>query len=96
MDDESEHKKGKGTKRYSIKRELMFKNCKDCLFNNIIILESQQRFKRDYHNVCTEQINKTELSINDDKRLQTFDKIRTYPYGTKTFEGYKRYQVKYK
>ena len=46
----------------------MFKNCKDCLFNNIIILESQQRFKRDYHNVCTEQINKTELSSNDDKR----------------------------
>ena len=30
----------------------------------------------------TEEINKITLSSNDDKRLQTFDKIATYPYGT--------------
>ena len=30
----------------------------------------------------TEEINKIALSSNDDKRLQTFDKITTYPYGT--------------
>ena len=34
----------------------------------------------------TEQINKIALSSNDDKRLQTFDKITTYPYGTNTFK----------
>ena len=34
----------------------------------------------------TEQINKTSLSSNDDKRLQTFDKITTYPYGTNAFK----------
>ena len=34
----------------------MFENCTDCLFNDKILLKSQQRFKSDYHNVCTEQI----------------------------------------
>ena len=60
----------------------MFENYKDSLFNDKIILKSQQRFKSDYHNVYTEQINKIALSSNDDKRLQTFDKTATYPYGT--------------
>ena len=48
----------------------MFKNYKDCQSNDDIILKSQQRFKSDYHNVYTEQINKIELSSNDYKRLQ--------------------------
>ena len=56
------------------------------MFNNKIILKSQQRFKSDYHNVYTEKINKIALSSNDDKRLQTFDKITTYPYGTNAFK----------
>ena len=64
----------------------MVKNYKDCLFNNKIILKSQQRFKSDHHNVYTEQINKIALSSNDDKRLKTFDKITTYPYGTNAFK----------
>ena len=58
----------------------------DCLYNDKIILKSQQRFKSDYHNVCAEQINKIALSINDNKRLQTFDKITTYRYGTNAFK----------
>ena len=64
----------------------MFKNYKDCLLNNKIILQSQQRFKSDHHNVYTEQINKIALSSNDDKRLQTFDKITMFPYGTNAFK----------
>ena len=64
----------------------MFENYKDCLFNNKIILKSQQRFKSDHHNVYVEEINKISLSSNDDKRLQTFDKITTYPYGTNAFK----------
>ena len=52
------------------------------LFNDKIILKSEQRFKRDHHKVYTEEVNKTALSSDDDKRLQTFDKIETYPYGT--------------
>ena len=72
MDDDSEHKKAKGTKKCVIKRMLMFEN-----YTDKIILKSQQRFKSDYHNKYTEQINKIALSSDDDKRLQTFDKFTT-------------------
>ena len=53
MDDNSEHKKAKGTKTCVIKRRLTFENYTDCLFNDKITLKSQQRFKSDYHDVCT-------------------------------------------
>ena len=45
MDDNSEHKKAKGTKTSVIKRDLLLKNYKDFLFNDKIILKSQQRCK---------------------------------------------------
>ena len=45
------------------------------------MLKSQQRFKSKRHDVYTEEVNKIALSSNDDKRLHTFDKITTYPYG---------------
>ena len=64
----------------------MVKNYEDCLLNNKVMLKSQQRFKSDYHKVYTEEINEIALSRNDDKRLQTFDKITTYPYGTNAFK----------
>ena len=81
MDDNTEKKKVKGTKKCVIKRRLMFESCIDCLLNNKIVLKSQQRFKSDHHNVYTEQINNIALSSNGGKRLQTFDKITIYPYG---------------
>ena len=40
MDDDREVKKSKGTKKCVIKREIMFENYTDCLFNNKIILKS--------------------------------------------------------
>ena len=55
------------------------------MFNNEIILKSQQRFKSEAHWVYTEGVNKIALSSNDDKRLQTFDRIRTYPYRINAF-----------
>ena len=60
----------------------MFENYKDSLFNNKIILKSQQRFKSDHRKVYTEEVNKIALSSNDDKRIQTFDKVPTYTYRT--------------
>ena len=60
----------------------MFQNFKNCLFNNKTIYRSQERFKSYNHDVYTEEVNKIALSSNDDKRLQTFDGITTYPYGT--------------
>ena len=65
----------------------MFENYTDSLFNDKIILKSQQRFKSDYHKVYTEKVNKIALSSNDDKRLQTLDRVTTYPHGPKAFKG---------
>ena len=60
----------------------MFENYKDYLFNGEVILKSQQRFKSDHHKVYTAEVNKIALNNNDDKRLQTFNRVTTYPYGT--------------
>ena len=87
MEDDNDHKKAKGAKKCVIKRELLFENYKNSFFNDETILKSQQRFKSDYHEVYTEEVTKIALSSNDDKRLQTFDKVVTYPYVTNTFKG---------
>ena len=86
MDNNNEVKKSRGTEKCVIKRKLMFEYYKDCLLNHKVILKLQQRFKSDYHDVYTEEISKIALSSNDDKRLQTHDKITTYPYGTNAFK----------
>ena len=59
----------------------MFDHFKESLFIDKIILKSQQRSRNDHHVVYTEEVNKIALSSNDGKRLQTIDKITTYPYG---------------
>ena len=64
----------------------MFENYTDWLRSDKIILKSQLRFKSDLHNVYTEEANKIAVSSNDDKRLQTYDKITTYPYGTNAYK----------
>ena len=33
-----------------------------------------------------QEVNKIALRSNDDKRIQTFDRITTYPYGTNAFK----------
>ena len=82
MDDGKNDKKAKGTKKCVIKRRLKFNDHKDCLLNNEIILKSQQRCKSEIHDVYNEEINKIALSSNDSKRLQTFDRVTSYSYGT--------------
>ena len=86
MNDDSEKKKAKGIKKCVIKHRLMFENYKDSLFNNKTIVQSKQRFKSDHHDVYTDEVNKTALSSNDDKILQTSDRVTTYPYGTNAFK----------
>ena len=87
MDDDSEAKEAKRTKKCVINGMLKFLDYKDCLLYDEIILKSQQRFKRAAYNVYTEDVNKIALSSNDDKILQTYERIRilinvSYPYGT--------------
>ena len=75
----------KGTNKCVIKRELRFQDYKDTVFDDKII-KSQQGFRSDHHDVCTVGNNRTALSSNDDKRLQTYDKVTTYPYEMNTFK----------
>ena len=56
------------------------------MLNNEITLKSKQRFKSERHDVYTEEINKIALSSNDYERLQIFDRITSYPYGTSAGE----------
>ena len=69
-----------------IRHRIKFEDYKDSLFKNNTILRSQLRFKSDRHIVYTEEVNKIGISSTDDKRLQIFDKITTYPYGTNAFK----------
>ena len=84
-DGDGEEKKAKGTKKCVIKQKLAFENFKDCLFNNKTVYRSQKGFRSYYHVMYTEEVNKIALSSNDDKRLQTFDRITIYPYGRNAF-----------
>ena len=86
MDNDSENKKAKIIKKCVIKRRLMFENYKDSFFNDKTILRSQLRFKSDHHNVYTREVNKIALNNKEDKRLQTFDRVTTYPYETNAFK----------
>ena len=81
------NKKAKGTKKCVVKRESLFNNYLDSLFKNKVLYRSQQRFRSDHHKVYTEEVNKIALSSNDDKKIQTFDRVTTYPYSTNVFKA---------
>ena len=66
----------------------MFEMYKDCLFNEKNIFKKQKRLKSYYHDMYTEEINKVALSNNDNKRTQTFDKVKTFPQETPTVKVY--------
>ena len=86
LDDDTEIKKVKGTKKCIVKRELIFENYVDALFDDEVIIRSQQRFRSYNLKVYTEEVNKIAQSSNDDKRIQTYDKVTTFPYGTNVFK----------
>ena len=64
------------------KKILKFNDYENCLLNNEIILKTQQTFKSEAHNVFNEEVNKITLSSDEDLRLQAFNTIASYPYGT--------------
>ena len=79
LDDDTEMKKAKGTKKCIVKREITFKKYADALLNDDVIIRSQQRFRSDQHRVYTEEVNKIALSGNDDKRIQNLIKLQHTP-----------------
>ena len=85
-DDDKNVKKAKETDKCVIKRILKFNYYKYYLFKNEIILKSQQKFKSEGHCVYIKLTDKITGSINNDNWLQTFGRIRTYPYGKNAFK----------
>ena len=81
LDDDTGKKKAKDSKKFIVKREIILQNYVDALFNDEVVVRSQLRFRSDHHRVYTEEVNKIALSSNDDKRIQTFDRVTTFPYG---------------
>ena len=53
---------------------------KEFIKNNNLMVETQQRFKSERHNLFTEEINKITLGPDDDKRMQSIDSIETHAY----------------
>ena len=56
------------------------KDHKESVKNNKLILNTQQTFKNERHNVFTEEVNKIALTTNDDRRMESFDSIETCAY----------------
>ena len=69
-------------KTYSYLMDLNLMTIKIAYYTMKIILKSQQGYKSEAHNVYTEEVNKIALISNDNKRLQTYEIITSYPYGT--------------
>ena len=82
LDSDKEIKKAKGTKKCVIDRILTFKRHANAVLNDETTMTSQLRFKSECHDVCTEKLNKIAINPKYSKRLQTYDRITTYPYGT--------------
>ena len=78
-DNDKVDKRVKGIKKCVGDRVLMFQHYIDALPLNKKIRATQQRFKSDYHIITTEEVNKIALSRKNDKRIQSFDGITTYP-----------------
>ena len=62
---------------------IKFNDFKKYLLKDEVILKSQQRFKSKKHDVYTKNVNKIVLINNDDKRIVSSDKVKSYPYGYK-------------
>ena len=58
-------------KNNNFNTEPLRENHNEFIKNNKLILKTQPRFKSEMHNVFTEEIYKTKLSSNDDKRMQS-------------------------
>ena len=74
-------KKCKGIKKYVVKNHITHEDYKECLFSRQSQLRTMNTIRSRQHDVGSEQINKTALSADDDKRIVLKDKIHTLAYG---------------
>ena len=82
-DDFEKIKKNKKVKTCVVETELKFNQYKDCLFNNNVILKSQQRFKSELHDVITEEVNKIALKASMIKEYGFLTKLHHILMDTK-------------
>ena len=66
---------------YLEKNKIVVDSLKEFIKKNKLIQKTEQRFRREKHNVFTEQINEITLSSNYDNRIQSIDWIETYAQG---------------
>ena len=79
--EKKEYKKCKGIKMNVTKKDISFKDYKDCLFHDAQIRKKMNVFRGRGHDVYSEEINKVALSANDDKRVILKDGIHTLAHG---------------
>ena len=81
MCDGEEYKKCKGIKMNVTKKNISFKDYKDCLFKNVQLRRKMNVFRSRGHDVYSEEVCKVALSANDDKRIVLKDGIHTFAHG---------------
>ena len=82
LDNGEEIKKAKVTGKVVTKKNITFENFERCVLGKETIRRKKLRFKNNCHKVVTNEENRIAMSPGDHKRLQTFDGITTYQYGT--------------
>ena len=86
MADGAQVKKCKGIRKYIIKNEITIEDFEECLFSGKSQFRAMNTIRSRQHNVRTKQVNKTALSVDDDKRIILEDKITTMAIGHRLSE----------
>lgn len=81
MDDLKEEKKCKGITKAIIKKSIIFKDYKNCIFKKQNQMGNMKIIRSELHEIYTVNVNKVALSYKDDKRIIREDDIHTYAYG---------------
>ena len=82
----SEEKKARSTNKVVTKKSLSFDKYKNCLSDNETVECIQYRIQSTPISVDTLEMTKFTLKNYDNKRLQSFNGITTYPYSTNAFK----------
>ena len=86
MLDGSEDKKCKGVTRNVTKKSIQFDDYRECLFSRKEQHLKMNVIRSHCHEIYTEEINKTTLSSDDDKRVIMADGIHTRGYDHTKFK----------
>ena len=88
MCDKREYKKCKGIKMNVTKKDISFKDYKDCLFKDVQLRCKMNVFRSRGHDVYSEEVCKVALCARDDKRVVQEDGVHTLAHGHfRTFFG---------